>query len=603
MDHELFPATKYDRKHKLRLTTNQSINQRMDDFPHSFERDAFLGALRYNIFPEDVMDLLNTLKIAEQLTIETDLDTNPCLITLTLKYDQLSKIMKTPIDFSCASFDETKLSTQAEFFLLHIFYSFLRDKVNNVKELTLKGFDRKFETRFLSAFRNNGIVNLKLSTLSSATNAQFLDFEHANEYWEIEWTSMMNRPSLCQEFSSLREFSIAPCRPLNAQHQHNLGQWLCRMGNLESFAITQRPKIDAHMFDSTTFDDIVHGLRANPLKKLLLDVSPSEMRMWTRYIKVFPGLQSVYIKAAKEMSDQTVLPLFLRELPAYTLKVIGILECPLYSQGAVELAKILSFNCLECFCICNSSGTPLDSVAVVVAALRKNRSVKKFTWKHTPIKMLMMSKYYCKELALLLENHPTLHDVEIVGADLDVEDVAWICQRVRCNPMIQRLTIGSCEWGIEAFRGIRELLEGHQSSHLQKLTLIRMGDDECVAIFTPTVKELARGIAANKTLLTLNLNFYLAESDEKLFVDAFEHNLSITRLEGHIAASFGSDFPREGTKRLNHYLELNQFGRKLALDSDFPVQLWPELLEKASRLNLSTLYYFLGQKPDIFAIL
>ena len=143
------------------------MNKQFNEFPHSFERDAFLGALRYNIFPEDIMDLLKTLKLAEHLTIETDLDTNPCHLTLTLKYDQESKMMKTPLDFSSTSFDESKLSAQAEFFLLHIFYAFLRDNVNNVTDLTLKGFDRKFEIRFLSAFRNNKIVNLKLSTPSS----------------------------------------------------------------------------------------------------------------------------------------------------------------------------------------------------------------------------------------------------------------------------------------------------------------------------------------------------------------------------------------------------------------------------------------------------
>jgi hypothetical protein len=52
--------------------------------------------------------------------------------------------------------------------------------------------------------------------------------------------------------------------------------------------------------------------------------------------------------------------------------------------------------------------------------------------------------------------------------------------------------------------------------------------------------------------------------------------------------------------RLEYFLNLNRFGRKLALDSDFPVELWPKVLEKASNENVSTLFYFLQQKPDIF---
>ena len=127
-----------------------------------------------------------------------------------------------------------------------------------------------------------------------------------------------------------------------------------------------------------------------------------------------------------------------------------------------------------------------------------------------------------------------------------------------------------------------------------------MGEDECVMIGTPAVKELAHGIAANKTITNLHLNFSIAEKDEVFFVDAFAQNSSITRLEGHIASLLELACPRKEIMRLEYFLNLNRFGRKLALDSDFPVELWPKVLEKASNENVSTFFYFLQQKPDIF---
>lgn len=579
----------------------------MTDFPHKCARDTLLGALRHSVYPEDVMDLLSRLTLAEHLTIEANPDV-PCLITLTIMYANKSMVMVTPLEFASALEDDYKLSTRAHFFLLHVFHGFLRDHVNLLTDLIVRGFDRKFETRFLSAFTcktATRLAHLKLSTLACPRSKHLLDCDFDNtshEYWETEWMRKMDSPAgLCQDFSNLRAFTFAPCRPLNSKQQHTLEKLLRRMKRLETFGITQRPDFVAPMFDAATFGGLINALQTSPLTKLLLDVSPEEMLLWADHLEMFTTLSKLCLRAKRDMTDQNALAVFLSKLPITNMKVIAILECPIFAHGAIELAKIFGFNYLECFCLCHSSKTPFESINVIVKALRKNQSIRKLLWKHSPIKELI---HHGKELALLLERHPTIKEVDIVSAHLEVSDVAWICRRVVCNPTMEALTIGSCEWGIGAFNGVRYLLEGRHggqySSHLQKLTLMRMGEDECVMIGTPAVKELAHGIAANKTITNLHLNFSIAEKDEVLFVDAFAQNSSITRLEGHIASLLGLACPRKESMRLEYFLNLNRFGRKLALDSDFPVELWPKVLEKASNENVSTFFYFLQQKPDIF---
>jgi len=49
-----------------------------------------------------------------------------------------------------------------------------------------------------------------------------------------------------------------------------------------------------------------------------------------------------------------------------------------------------------------------------------------------------------------------------------------------------------------------------------------MSEQECTEMSTLALYELARGIAASKTLWTLHLHFHVEEKDKSLFVDAFE---------------------------------------------------------------------------------
>lgn len=218
-------------------------------------------------------------------------------------------------------------------------------------------------------------------------------------------------------------------------------------------------------------------------------------------------------------------------------------------------------------------------------------------------------------LSELLKGSTTLRRICLGGNHIGNDGVKVLAGGLSSNTALRQLDLQGTGIGPTGAQSISEMLAENQNLHELNLSFNYLGDQGVTAIAKVlSINTTLRKLSLRRTnmsncganTLARQLPFMRGLQDLILIRNRIDMEGIRTLSEGlranmeleylHVDEKVSEPVLRE----IIYWIRLNRAGRRVVRDTQFPINLWPDLLSHSNiRSNPDVMHYFMSEKPDL----
>ena len=288
------------------------------------------------------------------------------------------------------------------------------------------------------------------------------------------------------------------------------------------------------------------------------------------------------------------------EMMNSTLEVLRLNLFILSDRVRQEFAPIISQN--RSLRILSLSGNSITNefVQVFSGALQYNRTLQELSLSSHDIGVIGIGALSCA-----LTMNTTLQKLHLFANLGDIGALALV-GALHNNSTLRQLDLNRCMIGRIGLRSFASLTRYHPTLERLILTCTRTDSDTDI----DTLRHVATAANKNPTLTFLALRYYEHSQEKEQILELLKEEILSTNVHLESFSLAEADF--FNAIRVNHLEHFNRGGRKILLEENVPLALWPWILERANTIlyyngdgyepnspkpQLSVLYSLLRQGP------